>query len=196
MDTTRKRVRHSETPTVDRCAKCGKGRFLTQVLPRFEDTQLGIPGVTLINAAEETVCAACGTRYSIAIPDLAGLIRAVAVARIKNPLKLSGAEIRFLRSAAELSGTELATLLEVRKETVSRWENAREPIGPTSEKLLRVAIGLRLAKEAPGVDFDPRAVTDMAIQAVRPTRATLAMALERVKLPRRKVRAWGDVEAA
>src|SRR5271166_1593132 len=49
---------------------------------------------------------------------------------------------------------ELAAKLEVREETVSRWENEKEPIGATSEKLLRLIVAQFLGDKAPALEVD------------------------------------------
>ena len=45
------------------------------------------------------------------IPDVEGLIAAAAVTRVKNPLKLNGEEIRFLRRALDCKAKDLAVVL-------------------------------------------------------------------------------------
>ena len=182
-------------PTPGPCEHCG-GRLQTRTLPEYRDPVLGIPGAVLIDAVEETRCGKCGKRHSIIIPDLEGLIRVAAVTRVKHPLKLSGTDIRFLRSAMDWTAKMLADRISVRKESVSRWENDREVISETTEKLLRMVIGVNLAARAPGVDFDAREIARLVIHPVRPARVTLTLRFELVKVPRRKTRTWGEAEAA
>ena len=101
------------------------------------------------------------------IPDLDGLIAAVAVTRAMQPTKLLGVDIRFMRKAIGISGKALAASMEVKPETLSRWENSKEVIGPTSEKLLRMVTVGALAQKAPAVDIDMQVIVDMRILSVR-----------------------------
>jgi len=66
---------------------------------------------------------------------------------------------------------ELAGRLGVREETVSRWEHDREPIGPGSEKLLRLIAVELLAEKAPALKPDRRRILiDMQIKRAIPGR--------------------------
>lgn len=98
--------------------------------------------------------------------NLEGLIAAVAIARVAAAQELSGNEIRFLRKALGWSSRELAAKLEVRDETVSRWENEKEPIGATSEKLLRLIVAQFLGDKAPALDVDQKRIVSMRIREV------------------------------
>ncbi|MHB8392585.1 MAG: hypothetical protein ACYDBH_23910 [Acidobacteriaceae bacterium] len=49
---------------------------------------------------------------------------------------------------------------------MSRWENDKEPIGPRSEKLLRLRVGDQLAKMT-AIKFDAGVIFDMKIRAWR-----------------------------
>ena len=182
------------TRQAERCEACG-GTLAETVLPEYhDDEQLGLPGVIIHNSVIEKRCTACGERYSITIPNLEGLVAAAAVARVKHPLKLNGQEVRFLRSAAGWSAKALARRMELRGETISRWENDKEPIGPTSEKLLRMIIGVALRRQAVGIPFDPAEVSAMEIQSVRPARARLVIHFALLRVARRKDKAWADVD--
>ena len=168
------------------------------MLDRFEDDLLGIPAV-LKSAVEQSSCETCGKVLSTRIPALGELIAAMALTRIKHPIKLSGKEIRFLRKALDLPAKELARWLEVTPETVSRWENDRELIGPTSEKLLRLAVGDRLADQAPAIDFNPGEIVEMRVQPPRPGEQRPLLTMERISLKRpREPRGphWGEIEQA
>ncbi len=65
------------------------------------------------------------------------LRKAVARAVVKMGGRLTGDEVRFLRTFLELSGVELAELMDSTPGTVSRWENNRTPVGRTADLLLR-----------------------------------------------------------
>jgi transcriptional regulator with XRE-family HTH domain len=98
------------------------------------------------------------------VPDPEGLEAAVAMTRIIRASKLSGTEFRSLRRACDLRAIELAEYLEVRPETISRWENDKEAIGPQFDKMMRFVVGSILADRAPGVPFDKQVITRMQIR--------------------------------
>lgn len=151
-----------------------------KLIETYRTDVIGIPIVLHHSVWEERVPEEEEPR--VVIPDLEGLIAAAAIARIKCPFKLSGREIKFLRKALGISGKELAKKLNVAKETVSRWENAKEPVGPMAERLLRIYVGLKLQTDAPAVQFDPEDVMMMEVQSVRRADATLVMHFSRVNV--------------
>ena len=121
----------------------------------------------------------------------------MAITRSNDPLKLNGRDIRFLRKALGYSGKELAGRMEVTAETVSRWENDRELIGSTSEKLLRLIVGGMLEDEAPAIDFDSDAIVNMRIQPARLQEHLTPIRLEYMafKMPKQpKSHQWGTLD--
>ncbi len=144
------------------CEICSS-EIATELIAAYEVPSMGIP-VTIYNSARQNKCA-CDEE--IIIPDMEGLIAAAAVSRVLMPAKLAAADIVFLRKALETSSKDLAAQLEVTPETVSRWENGKIPIGPGSEKLLRLAVGVRLSEKAPGIVFKVEEVIEMRIHSVR-----------------------------
>lgn len=186
--------------TTDTCALCG-GAVRRRLVHEYEDELLGLPGVVLVDSVEVGTCAKCGEEFT-SIPNLAGLIATAALARVKVPVKLNPAEVRFIRKALAVSrsepgpdrdarasrgsmkAAELADLLEVRPETISRWENGKEPIGPTSEKLLRLTAWIKLRHEAPLITFDDREIADMKLKSVRSQKKPVRIALSRRAMPR------------
>ncbi len=124
------------------CEQCG-GVIGVRTLPRYEEDGLvGIPGVVVNNAARETYCEECGTKYGISVPDVRGLMVAVAMARIHLPVAFSAMERRFLRRAIEWPAKALAQKLGVSTFTLSRWENDDTIVlNPAREILLRLHIG-------------------------------------------------------
>lgn len=146
------------------CPVCG-GALRPEPLPRYQ-LDLGGISVALIESVFRERCDGCGENR-VVIPDMEGLIAAAAIGRVMLPFKLSGLEVRFLRKAMEMTARKLATQMEVREETVSRWENGKEPIGPSSEKLLRLIVGEELHENAPAVDYDQHSIVNMRLQPVR-----------------------------
>lgn len=182
----------------EKCEKCA-GALVTRTVPEYRnDALMGIPGVAILNAVEEVRCKRCGFVAATGFFNLEGLIAAVAVARVMAPQKLSGRDVRFLRKALGWSSKELAAKLEVRGETVSRWENQKEPIGPTSEKLLRLMVAEFLAEKAPALEVDEKRIASMRIRTVRAARKPVEMRFRAVEMrvARRRERTWEQVGEA
>jgi DNA-binding transcriptional regulator YiaG len=170
------------------CSNCGNGIGEETLLPRYEPKDLGLDGVVLLNAVKEARCSKCGEVESITIPNLQGLIASVAVCRVKNPLKLKGVEIRFLRKAMEMTGSDLAEKLDYsRKEKVSLWENDQEPMSPRSERLLRILVGDKLGEFSP-ISITSNEILSMRIQAWHSLAKPLVMEFVLVPMPRRRSR--------
>jgi hypothetical protein len=79
----------------------------------------------ICNTVTVESCPKCPRSQSIIIPNLQGLIAAIAVYRVKQPLKLSPEEIRFLRKACEWTARELGEKLQIRSETISAGRMAQ-----------------------------------------------------------------------
>ena len=96
---------------MNRCRKCGS-KLKTRLIREYKANELGIAGVSIWNAVSEETCPKCNNRQSVIIPNLQGLVAAIAVLRIAIPFKLSGSEIRFLRKAMEWPAKKLAEKLD------------------------------------------------------------------------------------
>lgn len=140
------------------CDKCGSEGLAVRTLREHRTDALGLPGVTLLGIARELCCTNCGQHLGVSYPNLEGIIAALALARSEAPQKLHGAEVLFMRKALGWTARELASRLGVREETVSRWEHDHEPIGPASEKLLRLMVVELLSSEAPAMRPDRRKI--------------------------------------
>lgn len=160
-----------------------------------DDGLIGLPGVVVLDAARKYVCEDCGEENGISVPDEEGLEAAAALVRVGLPVALRGHEIRFLRRALGLTAAQLAEYLPATKESVSRWENDKQPIGAQSEKILRLLVARMLRDRAPAIGFDELAILKGKIEAVDPKRG------REPKLWFRRVRirskpAWVEPEAA
>jgi helix-turn-helix protein len=147
-----------ENNTAMRCDKCGSDRVAIRTLREHRTDGLGLPNVTLLGIAQELYCTDCGEQLGISYPDLEGIIAALALGRVEAAQKLRGADVLFMRKALGWTARELASRLGVREETVSRWEHDHEPIGPASEKLLRLMVVELLADDAPAMQPDRRKI--------------------------------------
>ena len=106
---------------------------MRRVLPRYEESGLGLPyPVVLINAAEEHADAA-GNVLGVSVPDLEGLVAAVAVARAFLPVELTGSEVRFMRKVIGMSAKDFAEALKLDPASLSRWENNKQTLGGWAE---------------------------------------------------------------
>jgi len=176
------------------CKKCG-GHLASRIVPEFEHAAIGLPGVVLKNAVEQFYCTACGTADSVHFPNIDGLMAAIALARVKQNTKLAGPDIRFLRKALELNQQELAKLLAVRNETVSRWETGHQPIEPSTEKLLRTVVAIELSDRAPGIEVDFKQLVEATAPAVRKDPRPAPLVLEPTKVVKRENRRQRAVAA-
>lgn len=104
----------------------------------YQYTECGLPSVTLCDV-EVRRCGACGA-HEVAIPNIEGLHRAIALHLIQKPRKFTGAEIRFLRKSMGLCGADFAERIGASPSTVSRWEHDHDEIGPTYDRLLRMMV--------------------------------------------------------
>lgn len=135
------------------CGKCG-GESRMQPIARYElkKEHVGDMQVEVFDAVHQLVCNNCGVLRTD-IPNLPGLLAAVAVMRSNMERKLNGQEIRFLRKAMDKTAKELAAKLDTTEETVSRWENDRLVISNPFERMLRV-LACRELGERTAVEWD------------------------------------------
>jgi putative zinc finger/helix-turn-helix YgiT family protein len=120
--------------------KCRKCECKLAVLKRnYHFDEIGLP-VTLKNV-ELVKCDECGTVEPV-IPNMNGLMHAVALAVITQERAMSGGEIRFLRKYLGLSTSQFMKLLHINQSTLSRWENG-ETVGPQSDRLIRLLVSYK-----------------------------------------------------
>lgn len=111
-----------------------------KTLPEFRPN-LGSPyEIILHNAVRQCVDVDSGKVIETEIPNFGGLLKEIAAARVLHPRKLSAADIAFVRKAINLKGIELASLLGVSPEHLSRCENGSRVLSPSAEKLFRVIV--------------------------------------------------------
>ncbi|HYN36353.1 MAG TPA: type II TA system antitoxin MqsA family protein [Actinomycetota bacterium] len=118
------------------CIECG-GKLKTKK-ENYRYLACGLPNVTLAGV-EVRRCGTCGN-HEVVIPHIERLHEALAMAVVKHEARLSGGEVRFLRKYLGYSGVDFAALIGVSPETVSRWENKKETMGPSAERLLRMLV--------------------------------------------------------
>ena len=173
-----------------KCKTCGSMGVTRNTLHEYRGDLLGAPfNVVVEDAVVEELCAGCGTKKGVMIPNLKGLVAAVAMTRALNPTHLTGGEIRFLRKSVGWKAKDLAKQLKVSPEHISRCENGKEPLGAIREKYLRLYTCVKLANSAPRIDFSSDDFEDMEICWVRDTTDSLTV---RMYLVRDGEKAVGD----
>lgn len=129
-----------------KCDACGKP--MTSARENYSYTASGLPYVTLVGV-EVRRCKACG-EHEVVIPKIEQLHRAIAHGVVAKRTRLTAAEIRFLRKYLGWSGADFAKHMGVTPESVSRWENDRDQMGPVADRLLRLMVVTR----APVADYE------------------------------------------
>jgi putative zinc finger/helix-turn-helix YgiT family protein len=144
------------------CPECG-----APVTPGREDhhyVEIGLPNVWL-HGVEVRRCTSCGDE-ELVIPRLAQLHRVIAESLARKRERLTAAEVRFLRKYLGWSGEDFAATMGVRPETVSRWENEKESMGPSAERLLR----LMAVRAVPVESYPNERLAEVAIGDAQPSR--------------------------
>ena len=113
------------------CPNCSSDRLADRTLEKARAVAEHVFTVKLPAQA----CAACGEVF-IAGADVVSFDNAVALALLGAGVAHPEA-LKFLRKATGLPAKEFAALLDVRPETVSRWELGKRPIDRGSYLVLR-----------------------------------------------------------
>lgn len=80
----------------------------------------------------------------IAIPAIRRLHKAIAKAIIHAPRRMSGKELRFLRTEMGLMQEDLAHLLGCERQAVGRWERGQFKMDAATDALMRFIVAERL----------------------------------------------------
>ena len=131
------------------CVECG-GRTRARRKQLYHYTESGLSNLWLRDIMIY-VCHRCRAEY-LEIPNIRRIHRWVADQLAQKPSPLTGEEFRFLRKQMRLSTKDLAEVMGVTRESLSRWENNGEPIGPQSDRLIRLIYRIwATAEEQPPV---------------------------------------------
>lgn len=120
------------------CVECGSDEVTVERNVAIRYDMGGLHNVTL-QGVEVRRCDACGEE-AVKIPRIGQLHFVLANLIIGQPRLLVGDEIRFLRKHLGLSTRDFAHRMGVGRETVSRWENSKEPMGEPTDHLLRALV--------------------------------------------------------
>ncbi|MDY0001846.1 MAG: helix-turn-helix domain-containing protein [Polyangia bacterium] len=127
-----------------KCAQCDNGTLETGVVERT--VKVGELSYTAEVPAK--VCPRCGA-YRLSMDTVRRLSAKIAADLAKEGVATPEV-FRYLRKRLKLSAKELATLLDVTPETVSRWENGKHPMDLRALKLLGAMV-LDSLGERPGL---------------------------------------------
>lgn len=158
---------------------CGKGELESRA-ETYLYKESGLPNVSLMGV-EVRRCPACG-HHEVVLPRVAELHRTIAHAVVRKPTRLSGAEVRYLRKYLGWSGADFAKHVGVDPSTVSNWETDKDPIGSTSDRLLR----LMVVHQAPVDDYSLDDLTKIENRQTPPLEVRV----------RHKDRGWQQIEQA
>ncbi len=131
------------------CTKCHVAEIPEEKVP-YRYASGGLPHVILLGVSVGR-CPNCGAE-TLTVPRIAQLHRVLAAALATKATRLTANEARFLRKFLGYSTTDLAAIMGVAPETISRWESTKsnQPIGAQSERLLRLmAVRDRPVEEYP-----------------------------------------------
>ncbi|MFH0901075.1 MAG: type II TA system antitoxin MqsA family protein [Pseudomonadota bacterium] len=130
-----------------RCPNCGIGKLQNRVVERTRH----VAGHGFAARLPARHCQSCGEDYFddavITCFDL-GVALKLAEAGVTT-----GEALKFLRKAAGLSSKDLAALLEVRPETVSRWETGKRAIDRATYTIIRQLVFDRTRGSAATADY-------------------------------------------
>ena len=109
----------------------------------YHYTECGLPNVWIhgVHAVDDD------GEETIRIPNIRGLHQLIAHEIVGCEGRLTGAEMRFLRSEMGMTQTELARLIHRKRLTVSRWEREESTVDGAADALIRIFATHRLRLE-------------------------------------------------
>lgn len=131
-----------------KCNHCQTAELISSPINESDLEFLGIP--VLVHGAKKYHCPEC-SKTEFYIPDMAGLVASAAISLVLSSSKLNSAEIKFLRKSLEINAKDLAEKLGVAPETISRWENNKQAISESQDRLLRLQVVSKLGSKSRGV---------------------------------------------
>ncbi|HEY9092427.1 helix-turn-helix transcriptional regulator [Parasphingorhabdus sp.] len=121
------------------------------VLPEYEADSLGAPFTVILKNSVRQKLDDEGEVEKTIIPNPKGLLHQVAITRLIHPQKFSGEDIKFIRKSLRIKAKELAEMISVTPEHLSRCETNDRVLSPGLEKCMRLSIiidTLRFPEEA------------------------------------------------
>ena len=117
------------------CVSCDGVATITRKNYPFNDMGVSVE----LQNVEVSSCAKCATEEPI-IPNMDGLMLAVATALICIPRKLAGDQVRFLRKFVGKSAADFSSFLHIDPTHLSKIENDKTDIGAGTDKLVRLLV--------------------------------------------------------
>jgi putative zinc finger/helix-turn-helix YgiT family protein len=118
-----------------KCETC-KTEMIVRNDQRYHYVESGLDNVYL-DGISLLVCESCGEESPI-IPRILDVHSAIGRSVALQQAPLRGEDVRFLRKQLGMRARSWAGLLKVSVETLSRWENGEQKIGPQSDSLFRL----------------------------------------------------------
>lgn len=101
----------------------------------YHYTECGLDNIYLGNI--EMYTCVCGEVVAV-IPDSTEVNASIGLWLIKKKTLLCGNELKFLRKNAGLNAKSFAEYIGVNKSTLSRWENDKQSIDKSNDRLVRL----------------------------------------------------------
>lgn len=116
-----------------KCHKCNREMNVSKEVYHY--TESGLDNVYLgdVNIHK----CQCGEEIA-SIPELVEVDSAIGFCLIKKRAHLNGEELKFLRKNAGMNAKSFAEYIGVNKSTFSRWENNKQCIDKSNDRLVRL----------------------------------------------------------
>ena len=122
-----------------RCLECGTRmrarRNQTVPYPESGIPDLWLKGITVYR------CRKCRAEFP-EFPNSKRLHQGIADWLTQKLFPLTGPELRFLRKQMGVSTKDLAEIMGMHRESLTRWETGAERIGAQSDRLIRLVYGV------------------------------------------------------
>lgn len=118
-----------------RCLECNQAAEIKK-FKAYRYDGVGVENLYILNA-EVLFCSVC-KEESLILQQVSKLHAAMGIAVARQPARLSGAEIRFLRRSAGFSLRDWSQRIGVAEATYSKWENAHRQITLQADRLARL----------------------------------------------------------
>jgi len=129
-----------------RCVEC-RG---SEMVASEAEERIKVAGRTFAAIIPATKCAKCGAIYLS--HEAVGVLELAAAGELARHGAVSAEAFSFMRRALGLRALELAELLAVTPETVSRWEHDRQPLDRGAAALLSAMVMDRLERRTTTLD--------------------------------------------
>lgn len=117
-----------------RCVECGG----SEMKATRSDERVKVAGRTFAAKIPATRCVKCGAKYLS--HEAVGVLELAAAGELARHGEVPSEAFGFMRRTLGLKALELARLLDVTPETVSRWEHGKQPIDRGAAALLSAMV--------------------------------------------------------